>query len=251
VGTREGGFAIVEDEILGGTLRLRQPATGHRAGTDAVLLGSFAGDRGATRVVDLGAGIGTVGLIVARRNAEARITLVERDPALAMLAHDNIALNGLDRRATVLVADIAASAAQRRAAGLHPGSFDCAVSNPPWFEAGAVRASPDPGREAAHVLDAGSLDLWVRAATDLLVAGGTLAMIHRADALPRLFDALGGRFGSIVLRFVHPRDDKPAIRVLVRAIKGSRAPLAVLPPLALHGLDGRFTAEAAVLHGGG
>ncbi|KAF0230372.1 MAG: methyltransferase [Beijerinckiaceae bacterium] len=75
-------------------------------------------------------------------------------------------------------------------------------------------------------------------------------LIHRADALPELMEACGRRLGAVHLRFVHPEAEAPAIRVLVSARKGSRAPLVVLPPLVLHGPEGRFTDTAARLHAG-
>ncbi len=66
-------------------------------------------------------------------------------------------------------------------------------------------------------------------------------MIHRADALPRCLAALAGRFGGIAVRPVHAKPEEPAIRILVSAVKGSRAPFSLAPPLVLHGPDGRFT----------
>jgi tRNA1(Val) A37 N6-methylase TrmN6 len=56
--------------------------------------------------------------------------------------------------------------------------------------------------------------------------------------------------GGIALRFVHPTIDQPAIRILLTAVKGSRAPLSILPPVILNGPDGRFTAQAEALHRG-
>ena len=73
-------------------------------------------------------------------------------------------------------------------------------------------------------------------------------MIHRADALPRILAVLGGRFGQITVRPVQAKAGEPAIRILVTATKGSRAPFALAPPLVLHGEDGRFTPEADALH---
>ena len=49
---------------------------------------------------------------------------------------------------------------------------------------------------------------------------------------------------------MHPHADRPAIRVVLSGIKGSRAPLTVLPPLVLNGPDGRFTPQAEALHRG-
>jgi tRNA1(Val) A37 N6-methylase TrmN6 len=106
----EPGAAIAEDAFLGGRIRLRQPRRGHRAGTDAVLLAALAAPREGETVYDLGAGVGAVGLIVAART-KARVVFVEREPVLAALCRENIALNRLEARARVIEADLLAPAA--------------------------------------------------------------------------------------------------------------------------------------------
>ena len=68
----------------------------------------------------------------------------------------------------------------------------------------------------------------------ILRPGGSLTLIHRPDALAGLLDALGGRFGGVVLLPVHPRAGAPASRLLARAVKGSRALLQLRPGLILH-----------------
>ena len=80
---------VAEDRLLGGSLIVRQPKRGHRAGTDAVLLASAAPALQAKTIVDLGSGVGTVGLIIAARFPKTRLTLVDKDPALVALARDN------------------------------------------------------------------------------------------------------------------------------------------------------------------
>ena len=63
--------------------------------------------------------------------------------------------------------------------------------------------------------------------------------------------ALGKDFGAITVLPVHPKPGAAAIRVLVRATKGSRAPLALLPGFLLADADGKPTAAAeAVLRNG-
>jgi tRNA1(Val) A37 N6-methylase TrmN6 len=62
--------------------------------------------------------------------------------------------------------------------------------------------------------------------------------------------ALTGRFGGAELIFIHPRRDRPAIRVIARAQRGSRARLSIRPPLVLHENDGRPTAVAEALSDG-
>lgn len=241
------GEDIVEDRLLDGALRLRQPRRGHRAGTDAVLLASAAAGITDERIADLGAGAGAVGLILAARFPAARITLVEREPSLIGLAAENIALNGFAGRVTALAADVLAPAARRRAMGLEPSRFERVFTNPPWFGDGGWHPSPDRRRRTAHILEGGSLADWLRGAADILVPGGRLAIVHRADALTALLAALSGRFGALAIRPVQARLDTPAIRLIVSAVKGSRAPLRIDPPLVLHAGD-RFTPEVEALH---
>jgi tRNA1(Val) A37 N6-methylase TrmN6 len=63
--------------------------------------------------------------------------------------------------------------------------------------------------------------------------------------------ALAPAFGAVAVKPVHPDPDKPAIRVLVTAVKASRAPLALMPPLVLADSAGRTsTAADAVLRDG-
>lgn len=239
------------DAFLGGRLRLRQPARGaHRAGTDAVLLARLLTPAPGATLYDLGAATGAVGLAAARLSEEARVVLVERDPGLAALARDNVSANGLDGRVVVIEADLLAPGAQRRAAGLAPESADIVLTNPPFFEAGTHRASPVPLKAAAHTFAVGGLDLWLRTCADLLRPGGRLGLIHRADALPACLDALRGRFGDCAVRPVHGRAGRPAIRVLIAAVRGSRAPFRLLPPLVLQSEAGRFMPEAEALHRG-
>ncbi|MCP8939272.1 methyltransferase [Alsobacter sp. SYSU M60028] len=238
------------DLLLGGRLILRQPARGHRAGTDAVLLAAAAPDGFRGTLVDLGAGVGAVGLAVAIRAPEARIRLVEIDPEMAEAARVNAALNGCGERVEVIEADALAPHRARLGAGIAAGDADLVLTNPPFAEGAAGRPSPDPRRRRAHVIGEGGLDGWIKAAADMLRPRGELVVIHRADALPTLLAAMAGRFGGVSARPIHPRAGDDAVRVIARGVKGSRAPFALRPGLVLHGPDGRFTPEAEALHRG-
>jgi len=237
------------DALLGGRLKLRQPDRGHRAGTDAILLAAaVAGPLEA--LADLGAGVGSVGLAAALRLSLRRLALVEKDPSLAELATQNIASNGLDSIAETFVCDVL-DAKSRRAAGLVNDSFDGVAMNPPWYAAGRNRVSPDPGKATAHSMsgdgDPAVVEPWLRAASAILRPGGTLTMIHRPDSLPAILAACAGRFGDLAVLPVYPRRHEPAVRILLRGIKGSRAPLRLAPQLVLHDDDGRFTGAAEAI----
>ncbi len=170
------------DSFLGGRLRLHQPPRGaHRAGTDGVLLARLLAAEPGERLCDLGSGPGIVGLACAILRPGVSVTLVERDPALADLARANAALNGV--AAKVIEADVLAPGREREAAGLAPERFDCVLTNPPFFEEGRYRPSPDAAKASAHGFPVEGLDGWIRTCAGILRPGGRLGMIHRADAL--------------------------------------------------------------------
>jgi tRNA1(Val) A37 N6-methylase TrmN6 len=243
---------VTEDRWLGGRLLLVQPKRGHRVGTDAALLVAATGDARQGRIVDVGAGVGAVGLALAKSSASASVDLVEIDPEVAALAESNAARNGLQSRTRVLRLDVL-NPRQRREAGLTE-SADCVVTNPPFFDAHAVRASPDASKARAHVLagtDVGAtLADWVQASLAILAPGGRFVMIHRPDALGVILGAIGSRLGALALLPVHPTIGASAHRLLVSGVKGSKAPLRVAAGLILHGGDGRLTAEADAIHRG-
>lgn len=231
-----------DDKLMGGQLTFRQPACGHRAGTDALLLAAMAPQDARGLILDVGAGVGAVGLVASLRSPQAQIGLVEIDETACMLAGDNIRANGLEGRARVFMTDVL-TPARRRAAGLYDEQAALVLTNPPFFDPCVVRVSPDGDKARAHVA-AGPLSEWVRACLALLAPGGTFAMIHRADALADCLSSIGRRLGGVAIRPVHPRLEAAASRILVRGVKGSKAPLRLEPPMVLHEDDGRFTSEA-------
>jgi len=235
--------AAAESALLGGRVRLRQPAKGYRAGMDAALLAAAAGVEPGQRVIEAGCGAGAVLMQIAARRPGAILTGLERDPAMAALARENAVLNGSEAR--IIEGDVAAGF---RALDLPP--FDRAVSNPPFFDdPGALRA-PAEGKRGAWMADDG-LKAWTSFLLKSVREGGRIVVIHRADRLADLLALLGETAGSFAVRGVHPHADEPAKRVLVQAIKTGKAPLRLLPPLVLHDRSGaKHTVEAeAILRG--
>jgi tRNA1(Val) A37 N6-methylase TrmN6 len=223
---------FTEDAFLGGQLRLRQPRSGHRAGHDAMLLAAATPARSGDLVVDFGAGVGAAGLAVARRVAGAKLVLIEIDEALAGLARGNAALNAI--AADVVVLDVTSRASAFAAVGLAPDSVDVVLMNPPFNDPARHRASPDKARVTAHVATVATLERWIHAARRILKSGGILTLIWRADGLAEVLAALDCGFGSLAILPVHGDARMPAIRVVIRAIKGGRAPLQMHAALLLN-----------------
>ena len=213
---------LTEDAFLGGRLRLCQPRAGHRAGHDAVLLAAATAARPGDRVADFGAGVGAAGLMLANRVAGLDLLLVEIDPQLARLSCDNAAANGI--MAEIAVLDVTSSAEAFAAAGLLPDSVDVVLMNPPFNDGKRHRASSEEARALAHMAGPATLESWVQAARRVLKSGGALTLIWRADGFTDVLAALARGFGSLQILPVHGEATKPAIRVLLRAVKGGRAP---------------------------
>lgn len=234
------------DRLLDGRLILHQRKGGHRVGTDAVLLAAAAPEFSGALIVDIGAGVGAVGLALAQANLSANVALLEKNPQAAALARQNVTANGLSDRVRVVEADLFDFSA-RKAAGLVEAA-DLVVTNPPFLRARQSRPSPDAARAMAHVLDEGGVEKWLRASLAVLKPGGLFAAIHRADALDDLLAALAGRLGGLEILPIYPREGEKAARLILRGRKGAKAPLSLWPGLVLHDPDGSFTPLAEDIH---
>ena len=234
-----------EDALLDGRLRLRQPAAGYRTAIDPVFLAAAVPAGPGCRALDLGCGVGAAGLCLLARAPGAFVTGLELQPALAELARDNAALNGFAERMRVVCGDMTGPSE------LTPGGFDEVFCNPPHHPAAAASPPPDAAKGLATHEGAAGLGDWTDAVLRFARPGGGVTFVHRADRLDELLAALGRGAGGFVVFPLWPKRDRPAKRVLLRAVKGAKAPLRLAPGLLLHRDDGGYTAEAeAVLRGG-
>lgn len=249
---------ITQDALLDGQVTLRQHAAGYRVAMDPVLLAASVPAVVGETVLDVGTGVGAAMLCLATRVAGIRVTGVEVQRELAHLAAENIAENGLTERAEVMVGDL-----QRPPPRLVPRSFDHVMANPPYFEAGRVRASGKDEKATANIEGAGGLGAWVDYCLSMVRPGGTVSMIHRTDRLAELLALLGDKAGDVVIFPLWPRnpfdleedagDQAPitAKRVIVQALAGSKGPLRMSAGLVLHKDNGDNTpaADAILRHG--
>jgi tRNA1(Val) A37 N6-methylase TrmN6 len=209
---------------------------------DAALLAAACDARPDERVLDLGCGPGAVMLAAAVRRREARFTGVEADTEALALARANIDLNGLSDRMEALSGDVALPFAR-----LGLPRFDAALCNPPFFDDARALRGPAPEKSRAWMA-ADGLAAWTEFLMKAVRDGGTITIIHRADRLADLLAGLAPRCGSLRIRPVQPRAAASASRVIVRAVRGGRAPLALLPPLVLHpDGEGKHTPEAEAI----
>lgn len=236
---------LTDDRLLGGRVVLRQPRDGYRAGLDAALLAAACDPAPGQRVVEAGCGAGAVLLAAAARRPGVRFTGLERDPASVALAQENIGRNAMHDRVAARAFDIAQ--------GFHAlgeARFDAGLANPPFFDDPAALRGPSPAKLGAWMAD-GGLAAWTGFLLAAVRDGGAITIVHRADRLADLLALLSPKAGAFQVRPVQPFADAAAKRVLVRAVRGGKRPLQLLPPLVLHPRDGaQHTPEAdAVLRG--
>ena len=217
------------DLLLGGRVRLEQPAEGLRAAIDAVLLAAAIPARAPEAVLELGCGTGAALLCLAARVPGLALHGVELDAGLAEMARRNAAGLG----ASIVAGDIRGALPECRHA----------FANPPYWPGGS--ASPIAlRRNAAHEAEAG-LEDWAGALARGLVRRGMASMILPAARFGQAAAALrGAGCGSLTMLPLWPRAGVAAKRVILQAIKGGRGPDRILPGLVLHEADGSFTAAA-------
>ena len=235
--------------FLGGRLNVLQPRTGYRAGADPVFLAAAVEARPGQTVLDLGCGVGTAMLCLAVRVPDLVLTGVEVQGDLARLSARNLERNGISGH--VVEADLAALPDEIRAQ-----RFDHVMTNPPFFDRRDGSQSGDFGRESGRGETMDVAD-WLDVALRRLVPGGHLTLINRIERLPDCLESLGGRAGDITVLPLAPRRERAAKLFVLRAIRSSRGPFRLRPPLVLHTGDAHagdgdsYTPEAqAILRNG-
>ncbi len=242
---------LTEDAFLGGRLRILQPEKGYRAGIDAVFLAAAIPCAAGESIFEAGIGTGVAALCVISRNPAVNVTGIEIATRYTMLCEENAKRNGYAHNLRVIHADVKEAMRKDLAHLPQHGSFSHAYANPPYFEEGKGTPSPNILKAQAHAFGPDDLDLWVKVMHTMIATRGTVTLVHRADSLGKILQAMDSRFGDIRIAPLYAREGTAASRVVVQGVKGSKAPMQLLPGLVLHGQDSQFTPDAeAVLRDG-
>jgi len=217
-----------KDAFLNGRLTIKQPKQGYRAATDPVFLAAFVPAKPGQSVLELGCGVATASLCLSARVGDLELCGIEIQAQYAALARENVTHNAVQME--VVVGDVTDLPAKLRAV-----SFDHVIANPPFFETHAHTGSADIGRDIAHrAVDPVS---WIAHGLKRLKPGGWMTLIQRSHHLPKLLVDLERGAGDITILPLASRIGRPSERVLVRARKGAKGQLALLPPLIVHAGD--------------
>jgi tRNA1Val (adenine37-N6)-methyltransferase len=226
-------------------LKLYQNKDGYRFSVDPLLLYSFVNVRYAREIIDLGAGSGIIGLLLARKYAGANVQLVELQKSLYRLAERNILLNGLENRVEVLLTDI-----KQIATVIPPLSYDLAVSNPPFRKPASGRINTAEEKAVARHEIQLKLPELAESASHLLKVRGRFFMIFHPERILEVVDALRRwRLEPKRIRFVHNDTNSVSKIVLVEAVKEGRAGVKIEKPLFIYNRDGSYTDEVREMYG--
>lgn len=221
-------------------IKLYQSKLGYRFSVDSLLLYSFINLKRVNSIADLGAGTGIVGMLLAKKYPEAKITLFEIQESLINLAKKNIVQNSLEDRVKVIKCDIRTLPSLT----FPPGDFDLVVSNPPFRRLKSGRLNVEEERAIARHEIKLQLKELVETVSYLLRIKGRLCVIYHPWRLSELIETL--RKADLEpkrLRFVHSHSDSEAKMILLEAVKNGEVGMKVDRPLYLYDGDRTYTKE--------
>ena len=198
------------EELLFDSIRMKIPDAQFRMSTDSMVLADFCRIRPGSRVLDLGCGCGTLGLLLLGADETLRVCGIEIQEAAARQAQENAEENGFSDHLHIVCGDLRQAHAE-----IAPGSFDCVLSNPPYYP---------PGSGYLHAQDS------LSAAAAQSASNGQQISLLAARLEPKR------------IRFVRHRAENAVNLVLIEARLGGGPGLQFEPDLVLYTQTGELSA---------
>jgi tRNA1(Val) A37 N6-methylase TrmN6 len=185
--------------------------------TDSMLLSDFVRPGKNSRVLDLGAGCGTLGLLLCAKDPGCKVTGIELEETAHLAAVENIRRNALAHRMESICGDL------RDLPQELAGKYSICVSNPPYFTGGPASVATPTARRT----DTCNTDQLFHAAAAGLKYGGDFYLVHRPESLAELC-AAASRHGMEpkVLRIIRHTLGGPVTLILLKCRKGGKPGLA-------------------------
>ena len=200
---------------------LYQPESGYCYNSDSVFLYEFIDSfKPKGRVLDVGAGCGVVGLLVARDNKKVSLEAVEKQEAFVHYATTNARVNKIEYK-------------------MHEGDFveldesvkyDYIISNPPFYPEGVRKSEDEMLRNARYNFNL-PLDNFFKKVSRLLKPHSHFIFCYDPTAFGDICSALEKvKMRAVDVQFIHPKLDKTASLVMIHARNGSKSMMKVWPP---------------------
>ena len=186
--------------------------------TDSIALSGFVRLPRQAKVLDLGAGCGTLGMLLCANDTGCTITGIEIDEHAHRTALRNADSNHLTHRLTSICADL-----RTVPSILAPGSFHCCVSNPPYFTAKQASANSSARHEQLCTLE----ELFIAAAWAIQY-GGDFFLVHKPERLSELCAcATAHKLEPKRLQLLRHRPGDPISLGLLQCRKGAKPGLTI------------------------
>jgi len=162
------------DDLLTRDVRVFQRAKGHRFSSDDVATAYVAHSARpqATRLLDMGCGLGSVLLMLAWKLPEARLAGIEAQAMSFELLQRNVARSGFAPRIRVVHGDLRDAALL----GTLGQKFELITGTPPYFPPEAALDAEDEQRAYARIEYRGGVEAYIAAGAPLLAPGGALVL---------------------------------------------------------------------------
>jgi len=217
---------------------LYQPESGYCYNSDSIFLYDFINNfKPKGKVLDVGAGCGVVGLLVARDNEKVELEAIEKQGILANYAQKNAEENSIEYR--LYRDDFLEFQTQQK--------YDYIISNPPFYPDG-VQKSKDEMLTHARYNSSLPMDGFFKKVSQLLKPHSHFVFCYDATQFGLICAALDRvKMRVVDVRFVHPKADRTASLVMIHARNGSKAMVKVWQPL-IHFNESELTKEVAMIY---
>ena len=204
------------EELLFDRIRMKISDAQFRVSTDSMVLADFCRIRPGSRVLDLGCGCGTLGLLLLGADETLRVCGIEIQEAAARQARED-------------AAEIV--------------GFDCVRCNPPYYPPKSGHLHAQDSLSAARSEICCPFDALCAAAARALRWGGRFFLVHKPERLVDLMTGLrAARLEPKRIRFVRHRAENAVNLVLIEARLGGGPGLQFEPDLVLYTQTGELSA---------
>lgn len=227
------------DDLILGDMKIMQSKVGYRFSIDAVLLANFADIEKAHNILDLGTGNAVIPLLLSHRARDLEINAVEIQKEMYERAIRNIELNNKAQQIKIFNTDI-----KEIEKYFLPASFDCTISNPPFWKKGEGKTSKHiEAAIARHEIEI-DLEGIVEKSAYLLKTGGKMSIIHRSDRLLELLDLCQkNKIYPSRLRMIHSFIDSSAKLFLLEATNKKRTSMQIMQACIIYEQPGIYSKE--------
>jgi len=227
------GLEVKEFTFFGGKVRFRQPKTHRLSIVEILFVYNLKGIKRKSKVVDLGAGFGTLSILTSLRYG-CEVWAIERDNLMLELLDYNVRSNGLEDKVHIIEGDV-----RFIEKFMEKNSFDVALLNPPFFP-----KSYGFENNKFHFEGDTKLEDFIRAVKYLLKDNGKLNLLYTTfRCVEAISILLNNNINPFCFRIFYPKMDKNGKFLHIYAIKNRKGNIVIEKPLIINEQSGEYTKE--------